>query len=540
MRPSIAQLFRAAAVAYATVCSCAAGVPASAQGPAAGPWWTGPHAPDGTRVQHPPDVLVGVSAQPQQSALHFTGLVEGAVYELRVTLATSESVFEDSLTIRVPPLYTLSTTPEYSGSAWIASWTRTRRNAMAVAVSNSKVRLSLEALCANALSLQPATGRFSVEISLWDTFAGLSEDDAFLTLTRWEQDFASIPRPTIESEAQCTGAGASAPVSEAADAGAGSVLSQHEALRALQAPDAVRRGVQGLMARLADTKHCTTSAAQYVVTDGHIINFDTYQCDSEMWKRDVWDFACKTPSLAHKFWRPAVTVGDLHLYSLTHIDLAVVHVFFSHRLSKPGVFVEVGAQDGVSNSNTVAMERCLGWKGLLVEASVCAECEAARHRPGSAVEPCAIAPCPSGAIEIGGDSGFCQGFHADEACLKAAAGPLKRNCSSLAAVLAKHEMQFVDFMSIDIEGYSLFALRSIDFAAVRIAVIVIELSDCGPSVRSFASGDKHECMVNNGDPQGDIFRQVQALLLPWNYTVMHLSQDDALAYRADLLVEYPR
>ena len=75
---------------------------------------------------------------------------------------------------------------------------------------------------------------------------------------------------------------------------------------------------------------------------------------------------------------------------------------------------------------------------------------------------------------------------------------------------------------------------------MRIAVIVIELSDCGPSVRSFASGDKHECMVNNGDPQGDIFRQVQALLLPWNYTVMHLSQDDALAYRADVLVEYPR
>lgn len=33
----------------------------------------------------------------------------------------------------------------------------------------------------------------------------------------------------------------------------------------------------------------------------------------------------------------------------------------------PGSFVEIGALDGVTFSNTIALERCLGWRGLLVE-----------------------------------------------------------------------------------------------------------------------------------------------------------------------------
>ena len=34
----------------------------------------------------------------------------------------------------------------------------------------------------------------------------------------------------------------------------------------------------------------------------------------------------------------------------------------------PGTFVELGALDGVTFSNTFAIERCLGWSGVLIEA----------------------------------------------------------------------------------------------------------------------------------------------------------------------------
>ena len=37
--------------------------------------------------------------------------------------------------------------------------------------------------------------------------------------------------------------------------------------------------------------------------------------------------------------------------------------------SSPGTFVELGALDGVTGSNTILLERCFGWNGLLIEAN---------------------------------------------------------------------------------------------------------------------------------------------------------------------------
>ena len=37
--------------------------------------------------------------------------------------------------------------------------------------------------------------------------------------------------------------------------------------------------------------------------------------------------------------------------------------------SRPGLFVEIGAYDGVNMSNTFLYERCFNWTGLLIEAS---------------------------------------------------------------------------------------------------------------------------------------------------------------------------
>ena len=36
---------------------------------------------------------------------------------------------------------------------------------------------------------------------------------------------------------------------------------------------------------------------------------------------------------------------------------------------KRGLFVEIGALDGVSYSNTYMLEACFGWRGLLIEAN---------------------------------------------------------------------------------------------------------------------------------------------------------------------------
>ena len=38
-----------------------------------------------------------------------------------------------------------------------------------------------------------------------------------------------------------------------------------------------------------------------------------------------------------------------------------------------GVFVEMGALDGFDKSNTFALERCLGWDGVLIEAEAASQ-----------------------------------------------------------------------------------------------------------------------------------------------------------------------
>ena len=68
-----------------------------------------------------------------------------------------------------------------------------------------------------------------------------------------------------------------------------------------------------------------------------------------------------------------------------YLDLIIYSVFFQDmRTMSNGYFVDVGASNGISASNTIFFEYCLGWKGLLVEGSQQAQgrnrAEQARNR----------------------------------------------------------------------------------------------------------------------------------------------------------------
>ena len=58
----------------------------------------------------------------------------------------------------------------------------------------------------------------------------------------------------------------------------------------------------------------------------------------------------------------AVLHGNMRNY---HLALPLL-LHAAH--GKPGVFVELGALDGSSLSNTYALEKCFGWRGVLIEA----------------------------------------------------------------------------------------------------------------------------------------------------------------------------
>ena len=83
-------------------------------------------------------------------------------------------------------------------------------------------------------------------------------------------------------------------------------------------------------------------------------------------------------------------------FSLNALDLKL-----ARRLTKRhGIFVEAGANDGVSQSNTLYFERYLNWRGLLVEPVPALAEECKKNRPGCRVANFALVPLGEAPSEI--------------------------------------------------------------------------------------------------------------------------------------------
>src|SRR3954452_5124823 len=67
----------------------------------------------------------------------------------------------------------------------------------------------------------------------------------------------------------------------------------------------------------------------------------------------------------------------------------------------PGFFIEAGAHDGLTQSNTALLEFCFGWKGLLVEPIPELGARGREIRPGSRVEQAALVPPQHSGARIG-------------------------------------------------------------------------------------------------------------------------------------------
>ena len=154
-----------------------------------------------------------------------------------------------------------------------------------------------------------------------------------------------------------------------------------------------------------------------------------------------------------------------------------------------GFFIEAGANDGVSQSNTLYFERYRGWKGLLIEPipELAAQCR--RNRPACIVENYALVP-----FDHRGDSvemrycnlmslvkGAMKSEEADLAHIQKGAEvqrveprELRVPAQTLTAILDRHQPSRIDFFSLDVEGGELSALQGLDLARYRPIFILVE------------------------------------------------------------------
>jgi len=154
-----------------------------------------------------------------------------------------------------------------------------------------------------------------------------------------------------------------------------------------------------------------------------------------------------------------------------------------------GVFVEAGANDGQTQSNTAYFARHRGWRGLLVEPipELAGRCRAAR--PESMVENCALVATDADGQSVPmtycGLMSVVDGGWSNPAAERAHV-ETGRQIQSLAtyhvdvpgrplsALLDKHKMTRIDLLSLDVEGFERQALEGLDLRRHRPRFILVE------------------------------------------------------------------
>lgn len=157
------------------------------------------------------------------------------------------------------------------------------------------------------------------------------------------------------------------------------------------------------------------------------------------------------------------------------------------------VFVDVGANEGVIESNTYMLERCLGWKGLCFEPLPSRFQYLISQRRCTAFKNC-VAEKEGTVTMI--DAGYMSSveeytpkYHKFRQVTHIK-DRFNATCVVLKNVLRDYGVDKIDYLSIDVEGAEIYVLRGIDFSKVKIKVISVE--------NTYNMGEVHALMRKNG------------------------------------------
>ena len=158
-------------------------------------------------------------------------------------------------------------------------------------------------------------------------------------------------------------------------------------------------------------------------------------------------------------------------------------------LPSQGVYLEVGANNGFSESNTYYLERLKGWTGILIEPIPELYRECVTERPNSKVFNCALvsADYPENYVKM--SYGHLMSLVKDSfEYPNVEAGHLKKaqeffgvtpyevevHARTLTSILDELKITEIDFFSLDVEGYELNVLKGLDFNKYKPKYLLIE------------------------------------------------------------------
>lgn len=172
-------------------------------------------------------------------------------------------------------------------------------------------------------------------------------------------------------------------------------------------------------------------------------------------------------------------------YSQYQQDQYVYENFFKNK--HDGVFVDIGAHDGITLSNTYFFEKTMGWTGLCVEPIPEVYTRLKANRNCLCIQGCIFdnrdsvpflkisgwAEMLSGIIE-NYDPQHVKRIQSEIALNGGQSEIVNVKCYNLTDLLLENHIQHIDYLSIDTEGGELGILHSIDFSRIDIDVIEVE------------------------------------------------------------------
>lgn len=150
-----------------------------------------------------------------------------------------------------------------------------------------------------------------------------------------------------------------------------------------------------------------------------------------------------------------------------------------------GVFVEVGAFDGLTYSNTKTMEESLKWTGILIEPSPASFEKLTRHRPNTKNIGSAICGDNDEFLEFTGDNCVVAGLtHILDKCIQdngrqwisawnLSPSSIDVKIEKMSNILHNNNIKYIDFLSVDVNGSEFEVLETMDW---NIPVYVIALN----------------------------------------------------------------
>ena len=172
---------------------------------------------------------------------------------------------------------------------------------------------------------------------------------------------------------------------------------------------------------------------------------------------------------------------------------------------KSGFFVEAGANDGLKQSNTYYLEAVKGWRGILIEPVRDLYYKCKQNRPNSICINAALVSSDYGASHVELEyadlmtcvSSSSENYEFDhdhvllgkqiQSIASDAPKQVRAKALTLTNIFENYQLKRIDFMSLDLEGYEIEALRGLDLERYGPSWLLIEVRNL-PSLEKVLDG----------------------------------------------------